>query len=303
MRARTQVNVKRPRKPQCRSRPCGVGGKAVGEPLSYDGGHGKIGYWIEEGSTSAMLPSVPGEAKDLPEGSFVEKRNRATGDYARPGYLPPCSGGRGNKYFAEVKAVQKVEGKKKPEVLAKAKISSASTRRFSAAGTPRRDCRASTTPTHMEGASTIRRAAPAGSCFRDDFLHAGKVTERLSVWGAGADYGLRTSSEHFTARSTPLCFHRTVGDGWAVVVPDVAAPAAARIVGGNNLELQLDQYAEKEEGRNNNGQRKRRPPKSISSLRVGPAMEVGHGSSVLVLVRFRGSACFGLPPFGTGELP
>ena len=92
------------------------------QPLSYDGGHGKIGYWIEEGSTSAMLPSVPGEAKDLPEGSFVEKRNRATGDYARPGYLPPCSGGRGNKYFAEVKAVEKVEGKKKPEVLAKAKI-------------------------------------------------------------------------------------------------------------------------------------------------------------------------------------
>ena len=92
------------------------------QPLSYDGGHGKIGYWIEEGSTSAMLPSVPGEAKDLPEGSFVEKRNRATGDYARPGYLPPCSGGRGNKYFAEVKAVQKIEGKKKPEVLAKTKI-------------------------------------------------------------------------------------------------------------------------------------------------------------------------------------
>ena len=41
------------------------------QPLSYDGGHGKIGYWIEEGSTSAMLPSVPGEAKDLPEGSFL----------------------------------------------------------------------------------------------------------------------------------------------------------------------------------------------------------------------------------------
>ena len=92
------------------------------QPLSYDGGHGKIGFWIEEGSTSAMLPSVPGETKDFPGGSFVEKRNRATGDYARPGYLPPCSGGRGNKYFAEVKAVQKVEGKKKPEVLAKAKI-------------------------------------------------------------------------------------------------------------------------------------------------------------------------------------
>ena len=52
-------------------------------------------------------------------------------------------------------------------------------------GSPRQDCRASTT-------SAVRRAAPAGSCFRDDFLHAGKVTERLSVWGTGAfaDWGL-----------------------------------------------------------------------------------------------------------------
>ena len=92
------------------------------QPLSWNGGHGKIGFRIAEGSGSALLPSVPGETDDLPEGSFVEKRNRATGGYARPGYLPPCSGGRGHSYFAEVKAVKKVEGKKKPEVLAKAKI-------------------------------------------------------------------------------------------------------------------------------------------------------------------------------------
>ena len=92
------------------------------QPLSWNGGHGKIGFRIAEGSGSALLPSVPGETDDLPEGSFVEKRNRATGDYARPGYLPPCSGGRGHGYFAEVKAVKKIEGKKKPEVLAKAKI-------------------------------------------------------------------------------------------------------------------------------------------------------------------------------------
>lgn len=92
------------------------------QPLSWNGGHGKIGFRIAEGSGSALLPSAPGETDDLPEGSFVEKHNRATGDYARPGYLPPCSGGRGHGYFAEVKAVKKVEGKKKPEVLAKAKI-------------------------------------------------------------------------------------------------------------------------------------------------------------------------------------
>lgn len=92
------------------------------QPLSWNGGHGKIGFWISEGSSSALLPSVPGETDDLPEGSFVERGNRATGSYARPGYLPPCSGGRGNRYFAEVKAVQKVEGQRKPKVLAKTRV-------------------------------------------------------------------------------------------------------------------------------------------------------------------------------------
>jgi hypothetical protein len=77
-------------------------------PLSYGGGHGKIGYDITPGVGKATLPSVPGEKADgLPAGTWVVRRNRATGDYARPGYLPPCSGGRGNTYFAEVIAVKK----------------------------------------------------------------------------------------------------------------------------------------------------------------------------------------------------
>ena len=91
-------------------------------PLSRDGGHGKIGFWVQEGSPSAMLPSVSGETEDLPAAAFVEKPNRARGSYARPGYLPPCSGGGGHRYFAEVKAVRKGEGEKKPEVLSKVKI-------------------------------------------------------------------------------------------------------------------------------------------------------------------------------------
>ena len=41
------------------------------QPLSWNGGHGKIGFWVPEGASSAVLPSVPGETKDLPEGSFV----------------------------------------------------------------------------------------------------------------------------------------------------------------------------------------------------------------------------------------
>ena len=75
-------------------------------PLSANGGHGKIGFWVTGGGR-VTLASVPGEKSELPEGSFLEAQNRASGSYARPGYLPPCSGGKGNAYFAEVKAVFK----------------------------------------------------------------------------------------------------------------------------------------------------------------------------------------------------
>ncbi len=76
--------------------------------LSYDGGHGKIGFEIAPGVGSATLPAVPGETDDgLPPGTWIERRNRATGSYARAGYLPPCSGGRRNSYFADVIAVER----------------------------------------------------------------------------------------------------------------------------------------------------------------------------------------------------
>lgn len=76
-------------------------------PLSSGGGHGKIGFWIKH-SGSTTLDSVPGETAQLSvEGSFVEARALSTGEYASPGYLPPCSGGRGNTYVADVKAVYK----------------------------------------------------------------------------------------------------------------------------------------------------------------------------------------------------
>ena len=79
--------------------------------LSYDGGHGKIGFTVPPGAASVTLPAVPGETDSgLPEGTWIEKKNRATGSYARPGYLPPCSGGRGNTYAAEVVAVKKDGG-------------------------------------------------------------------------------------------------------------------------------------------------------------------------------------------------
>ena len=74
------------------------------QPLSRNGGHGTIGYQVSGGS--ADLPAVPGlTARNLPRGVQVVKKARGTGRYASDGYLPPCSGGRGNRYSVDLKAV------------------------------------------------------------------------------------------------------------------------------------------------------------------------------------------------------
>lgn len=73
-------------------------------PLSSGGGHGKIRF-PAEGGDAVELPSVPGGTANLPGGAVVESRARSTGEYASPGYLPPCSGGRGHRYFAVVEAL------------------------------------------------------------------------------------------------------------------------------------------------------------------------------------------------------
>ena len=86
------------------------------QPLSTRGGHGIVGFEYA-GDGEAVLPPVPGGTEETVAGTWIEKKNRATGAWKSPGYLPPCSGGRGNRYFAVVKAVD--AGKK---VLAKAKI-------------------------------------------------------------------------------------------------------------------------------------------------------------------------------------
>ena len=86
------------------------------QPLSSRGGHGIVGF-EHAGGGEAVLPPVPGGTRETPAGTWIEKKNRATGAWTSPGYLPPCSGGRGNRYFAVVKAVD-ANGK----VLAKAKI-------------------------------------------------------------------------------------------------------------------------------------------------------------------------------------
>ena len=84
-------------------------------PLSSRGGHGTIGYPVK--GSSGKFRAVPGLTAKLPGGIRVIKKARSSGDYASAGYLPPCSGGRGNKYQADVKAINA-----KGKVLAKTKM-------------------------------------------------------------------------------------------------------------------------------------------------------------------------------------
>lgn len=90
------------------------------KPLSKNGGHGTVGWKIQAGGTADLKP-VPGGTKNLPEGSWLVKKNRATGAWKSPGYLPPCSGGKRNKYKAVVKAVR-MSGNDVAEVLAEGAI-------------------------------------------------------------------------------------------------------------------------------------------------------------------------------------
>jgi len=73
------------------------------KPLSRNGGHGTLGYPVK--GSSATLAPVPGLTAKLPGGVRVIRRAKSTGAYASAGYLPPCSGGRGNRYTADVLAV------------------------------------------------------------------------------------------------------------------------------------------------------------------------------------------------------
>jgi len=72
-------------------------------PLARNGGHGTIAFPVT-GST-ATLPSVPGMTSELGGAARLVSAARSTGQYASSGYLPPCSGGRGNVYEAVVTAV------------------------------------------------------------------------------------------------------------------------------------------------------------------------------------------------------
>lgn len=74
------------------------------QPMN-DGGHGTIGFTLTPTDGAVSLPSVPGETDDLPEPAFVAAANATSGDFLAEGYMPPCSGGNGNTYSAQVSAL------------------------------------------------------------------------------------------------------------------------------------------------------------------------------------------------------
>lgn len=75
------------------------------QPLSRNGGHGTIAFPVRGAVTD--LPAVPGMTKTLPGGAQVVAAAKSTGKFASPGYLPPCSNGRNNRYSVDLKAVDK----------------------------------------------------------------------------------------------------------------------------------------------------------------------------------------------------
>ena len=70
-----------------------------------DGGHGKIGYRIVEGTTEITVPSVPGHTFNLPKGFFIVAPHLAPEWDKAGAYMPPCSGGMGNRYYVTINAV------------------------------------------------------------------------------------------------------------------------------------------------------------------------------------------------------
>ena len=59
-----------------------------------NGGHGKIGFKIKQGTQSVMIPSVPGHSFELPDGFFIITPHQGSFWCKAGAYQPSCSGGR-----------------------------------------------------------------------------------------------------------------------------------------------------------------------------------------------------------------
>ncbi len=75
-----------------------------------NGGHGIIGLHIPAGTTSALFPSIAENIVEMPKDAYIVSAQK--GDWGKDGaaYMAPCSGGKGSRYYATVRAVNEKDG-------------------------------------------------------------------------------------------------------------------------------------------------------------------------------------------------
>ncbi len=75
-----------------------------------NGGHGIIGMQIPAGTTTAQFPSIAENIVEMPKDVYIVSAQK--GDWGKDGaaYMAPCSGGKGSRYYATVRAVNEKDG-------------------------------------------------------------------------------------------------------------------------------------------------------------------------------------------------
>jgi hypothetical protein len=73
-----------------------------------NGGHGKVGFELPAGTVEITVPRAPGHQSELTAPFFAVAEHKAPAWDKAGAYLPPCSGGRGNRYYLTVKAVHRM---------------------------------------------------------------------------------------------------------------------------------------------------------------------------------------------------
>jgi len=71
-----------------------------------NGGHGKIGYALNNQNKIVEIPSVAGHSFTLPAGFFMVAAHRSPKWDKAGAYMPPCSGGKENAYYVTIKALK-----------------------------------------------------------------------------------------------------------------------------------------------------------------------------------------------------
>ncbi len=87
-----------------------------------NGGHGIISYQIPKGTAETIIPSIPGQTFNLPDGFTLIKEHCGADLGMQAGaYIGPCPGW-GNLYYVIVKAVCESPENSKPKLLGSGRL-------------------------------------------------------------------------------------------------------------------------------------------------------------------------------------